>query len=289
VTMSAQQGFQAHKIKLRFMGNIIPARNVESRTDNGELQFTETVKVSDYAWAGVGLYKVTGVAALADGTRCTGAALVNVTGRNPLTTVAGGVATGVAVLGTVGALASGASAAAGNARPIAPVEEFVNTMQEASEAEERRRRADEIRERMTRPGTPNAAFVAWVMNWGCFCFAVVAVLLTPLLFVVGGAPGGTPPRAPPATAAGAAPRRLPRAPWAPRLTLVGLIGGLLSGAGVLVLLQQFAVIYPTISWAICLLVIGAVVYGLVVPTLGYTIGWMRINGRVAKIERELGW
>jgi hypothetical protein len=173
---------------------------------------------------------------------------------------------------------------------MAPVEEFVNTMQEASEAEERRRRADEIRERMTRPGTPNALFVRWVMNWGCFCFAVVAFLLTPLLFVVGGAPGGVPPRAPVAApAAEQPPRRLPRAPWAPRVTLVGLVGGLLAGAGLLVLLQQFAVVYPTMSWAISLLVIGAVLYGLVVPTLGYTIGWMRLNGKVAKIERELGW
>jgi len=68
-TMSAQQGFRSHQIKLRFLGNVIPARTVESRTDSGEPSFTETVHVSDYAWAGVGLYKVSGVATLSDGTR----------------------------------------------------------------------------------------------------------------------------------------------------------------------------------------------------------------------------
>ena len=287
-TMSAQQGFRSHQIKLRFLGNVIPARTVESRTDSGEPSFTETVHVSDYAWAGVGLYKVSGVATLSDGTRCTGAALVKVTGRNPLTTVAGGVAAGVTVLGTVGGLASGVAAAAGNARPLSAAEEAVNTLQEASEADERRRRADVIRERMTRPETPNAAFLVWLMNWwACICLAALSVLLVPLMTLMGTGGQGKPPTA--VGAAVAPPPRLPRAPWGPRITLVGLIGGVLAGAGVLVLLQQFAVVYPTKEWAICLLALGAAVYGLVLPTIGYTIGWARVNGKVDRMERDLGW
>lgn len=286
-TMSAQQGFQEHKIKLRFLGNVFPARTVEHRTDNGELSFTETVEVSDYTWAGVGFYKVFGTATLADGTRCSGAALVKVTGRNPLTTVAGGVATGAVVVGTVAAGASAVSAAAGRGRVLSPIQDMVEDAFRETDA--RRREEEWQRFEQSRPRETSMPWEAFGMV-GCLCFAAVAIIMTPLLAVTGGAPGGVPPRAPVAApAAERPPRRLPRARWLPRITLVGLVGGLFAGAGVLVLLQQFAVIYPTMSWAICLLVIGAIAYGFVLPTLGFTIGWLRVNSKVARLEHELGW
>ena len=84
-------------------------------------------------------------------------------------------------------------------------------------------------------------------------------------------------------------RRLPRAPWLPRITVLGLVNGVLAGAAGLVLLQQFAVTYPALWLMITLLVLGAVIYGLVLPTLGYTIAWLRVNRRVAQLERSLGW
>jgi hypothetical protein len=116
---------------------------------------------------------------------------------------------------------------------------------------------------------------------------MLSVLLVPLMTLMGTGGQGKPPTA--VGAAVAPPPHLPRAPWGPRITLVGLIGGVLAGAGVLVLLQQFAVVYPTKEWAICLLAGGAAVYGLVLPTIGYTIGWLRVNGKVARMERDLGW
>lgn len=282
-SMSSQQGFRSHKILLRFLGDVFPARTVEERVDQGEASFTENVKVSDYAWAGVGLYKVSGKATLVDGSTCQGAALVKVTGRNPLTTVAGGVAAGAAVLSTVGALASGAAGAAGNPGPLQGVRQ---TAEEAAAKQSydpfeewmRRKQEEEERRRM----------FPFLSAFGCLCLSVVALLWVPLMALTGGEPGG-PAQLPQPPPAGGPPRRLPRAMWLPRITLLGIISGLLASAGGLVLLQQFAVVYPTVTLAVILLVIGAVVYGLVLPTLGYTIGWLRVNGKVARLERELGW
>lgn len=290
-TMSSSQGFRSHKIDLVFLGfgEIGPSsRTVERRTDNGETSFTETVKVSDYAWLGVGYYKVRGAAVLADGTACSGAALVKVTGRNPLTTVAGGVAAGVAVAATAGAVVSGAAAAAGRPRPLSEVQEMVDA---ASQEEDMRRREEEMRNRATRPETPNILFARWLI--GCFCMALIAILLTPLMALTGaGGTGGerlSGPRQPAPVPAGGPALRLPRARWLPRITLLGIFSGLLAGAAGLVLIQQFAIAYPSKGLAITLLIVGAVAYGLVVPTLGYTLAWLRINGRVAKLERSIGW
>lgn len=52
----------------------------------------------------------------------------------------------------------------------------------------------------------------------------------------------------------------------PVLSVLSIIGGLLSGLGVLVLLQQAGVVYPTLIVTILALVLG-LVWGIVVPTL----------------------
>src|SRR6266568_2939388 len=59
------------------------------------------VNVDKYAKYGVGLYKVSGTSS-AGSFSCTGAALVDVQGGNPLGTLAGGAGLGLTVLGSVG-------------------------------------------------------------------------------------------------------------------------------------------------------------------------------------------
>jgi hypothetical protein len=66
---------------------------------SGETTWTGSVHVSDYAKYGVGIYRVEGVST---GTTCTGWVYLKITGRNPLTTVAGVTAAGLTVLGAAG-------------------------------------------------------------------------------------------------------------------------------------------------------------------------------------------
>jgi hypothetical protein len=265
IVMTSPQGFRSHKIQLEFADR---RWTVSDKTDDGSNTFTDSVNVDDYATYGVGLYKIVGVATLSDGTKCTGAATVDVSG-NPLATVAGVVAAGTVVVGTVGAVASGGLAAgslgsAGNAAA------------DAFAAEESARAASPDPYRYSYAYRPRVDW-PWSML-GCF-FALPMLLLTlPFMAVTGGA-GGPPPE--PA-------RELPRFPrmrWMPRLTLLGVVSGLLAGLGGAVLLQQYAIDYPTQSAIIRDLVAGAVVYGLIIPTLGRTIAVLRFNGRISALER----
>jgi len=289
VSASSPAGFRSHKIQLEFASR---RWTVSQQQDDGSTTWSDTVNVDDYARYGVGLYKVIGVSLLNDGTTCEGAATVDVAG-NPLTTVAGAVATGVTAVGTLGAVGSAVYAATGgHPRPSASAEQYLFHAGE-SEAEQMspahlRRRG----ERFGRPETPNWAFAAWLV--GCLCFALVSVVMMPLLALMGaasgvpaGAPGGPAGPRDPASEGGRL-QRLPRAIWLPRITILGLVSGFLAGAGGVVLLQQYSIEYPTLAVIIRNVVIGMVVYGLVLPTLGYTVRWVRVNRRVAAVERSMG-
>lgn len=81
-----------------------PEPDEEPDTTKGDI-----ASVADYAWMGVGLYKVSATVGLHGGGACTGTVLVNVEG-NPLTTVVGGGAAVIAVGGAVGMGAAGMSA-----------------------------------------------------------------------------------------------------------------------------------------------------------------------------------
>jgi hypothetical protein len=64
----------------------------------GGSTWSSSIPVDDYAWAGIGLYRVKGTA-FADGARvCSGVVYVCVEGKFPLATVAGGAAAGLAVV-----------------------------------------------------------------------------------------------------------------------------------------------------------------------------------------------
>src|SRR4051812_30631061 len=74
-----------------------------AKGDTNGTSWQRDVKVADYARFGVGLYKVR---AVSHGVDCTGAALIRITGRSPLTTVAGGGAAAVAAAALVGVVLS---------------------------------------------------------------------------------------------------------------------------------------------------------------------------------------
>jgi len=64
------------------------------------------------------------------------------------------------------------------------------------------------------------------------------------------------------------------------------MGGLLAGAGIVVLLQQFALVYPSLTVAIVGLV-GGLAVGLAVPSLTRIIPVTRVNRRITWLERRL--
>jgi hypothetical protein len=70
--------------------------------------------------------------------------------------------------------------------------------------------------------------------------------------------------------------QLPRTAWRPRLSAAGLLGGLLAGAGIVVLLQQYAVAPLTRSLAI---------EGLVSLVRVWSV--IYVNGSITRAERRL--
>ena len=98
VAMSASSPISQLKVKLAFAGFGWTVKNGAASGNS----WTRTLKVTDYASWGVGLYQVSGVSTGA-GLSCTGTVLVRVAG-NPLATVAGGTALGLSILGVVGLL-----------------------------------------------------------------------------------------------------------------------------------------------------------------------------------------
>ncbi len=284
LALASDRGLESHDIKLEFFGRKWTA---DSRDDDGDTSWSDYIEVDDYATYGVGLYRVFGVVNLMDGSKCVGGAYVQVEG-NPLTTVAGAAATAAAGLGTAAALGS---TAVGAMRPGGGlgglqdmVEESFLEIHDPAKAEARRREAAE-KEKWER-AADNASTLAAIFGW-CGIVAVAAASMTLASMVgIGGWDGET-------TGSGgggganSGPIRLPRAAWRPKLTVLGIFSGLLAGLGLTILLQQYAIAYPDLSLVITWLALGAVVYGLVFPTLGRTIAWARVNGRIAALERGL--
>ena len=263
VTMRSADGITHLRVQIEFAG--VPWTVRDEPTSGNSWQ--NTVPVDKYAKWGVGLYKVIGLSEGPAGT-CSGSALVRVVG-NPLTTVAGAAAAGITAVGALGLAAAGvASALEGQA--------------EARTAEER------ISKDYTWVGRPAHPpqdedtkdvqdLKRTLHDLGlCYFFAFPALLLTGAAMAAGGgAPLATEPAA-----------RLPRVGWRPRISAVALIGGLLAGAGTVVLLQQYAVVYPTRAVAIEGLA-GGLALGLVIPSLLRVFAVRRVNRAIARAERRL--
>jgi hypothetical protein len=277
VVFTSAKGFKSHKIQLEFLSR---RWTVADKKDDGATQFSDSVNVNDYATYGVGLYKVVGVGTLTDGTTCSGAATVNV-GGNPLTTVAGAAAAGTVAVATVGAVATGLAASSSSAGGLKPMQDVMDDLMDISdEVEAARLRAERLR--------TAGAFFNFAAMFGCFGTLALALLMLPFAAISGGDRSGDSGGAAPPAAGPGAPQRLPRARWTPRITLLGLLSGLLVGVGVVVLLQQYAIEYPTMAAAVRDVAIGVVLYGVVVPTVGRTFAVRRLNGRIAKLERAAG-
>jgi hypothetical protein len=166
------------------------------------------VSVEDYASHGAGLYKVIG-SSTGPGA-CSGAVLVNLKGKSPLTTTAGIVGAAMTGLGGLGLVASAIrSVPKGTRRPL----------------------------------------------------ALVGLLFLPVMMVGMGGSAEAPPRA--------ALDGEGRAGWRPRLSVLSVLSGVLAGVGVVILLQQYAVAYPTRGLALTG-ILGGAVLGLLatnVPSL----------------------
>ena len=276
VVFTSPAGFQEHRIRLEYAGF---KATVSDEQDDGDTSFSDTVNVDDFDFWGAGLYKVVGEATLSDGSICSGAVLVNVT-KNPLTTVAGVAAVGAAVVGGVGVIASSAAPVVQSGRSRKKVDDWiVDELEKAGRGRERSGEdmpRDALSEQMKE-------MKAWADVWDLFFgpfFGPCWFMVLPALLLTGAAmavPGGQ---------AQPGPFRLRRVPWRPRLSFVGLAGGLLFGLGVVVLLQQFGVAPMTRSLAIEGLV-GGVVVGFVLPNLMHTLGLLSVNSSIMGAERRL--
>lgn len=277
VNFTSPTGFTSHHINLEIAG---VSRSVASGEDGGDTTWSETVNVKDYAWAGAGLYKVSGTATLTDGSTCSGAALINVT-RNPLTTVAGGVAAATTAVGVGAVVASGANSVMQGSSTSGKIDHWSSNWEFTNVEEQKKPEGTSgpISEEQAWIETVDLFFGPFIPGWRipfCLLAAVPALVLT-------GAAMATPGGGPPASSSGF---KLRRASWLPRITVVGVFGGLLGGLGAAVLLQQYGVRPLTLSQLITGLVVGLIV-GIVIPSLGHLWAVMRVNRSVESAETKI--
>lgn len=265
VTMTSAAGFASHEVKLEIAG---VSRTISNKTDDGDTEWSDTVKVKDYAWMGAGLYKVIGSATLSDGSTCSGAALINVT-RFPLTTVAGGLVAAGAAVGLLAVAGSAVSADRDGSRGSARIDDWVvNQLEKQGKADapppgDTASSIDDLLWEFFGPFSP------------CLIMALPGLLLTVGAMAV---PGGGGPA--PATL------RLRRARWLPRVGGAGVLGGLLGGLCVAVLLQQFGV-YPLTVALLIEGLVGGLIIGILIPSLVRIRSVMRVNAAIGRAEQRL--
>jgi len=225
----------------------------------GQNSWRNALKVNDYARFGIGLYRVTATSFGPSGS-CTANALVRVTGNPIPDTVAGDVGASLGALGGLGMLGSairggsggsdsgggGGGDGGGDSGGGGPYKEEVPT-----------------------------GLLPPDDDW-CYPGFVIAILMTVGFMAVGGG----------ATAAAAAGPRLPRAKWRPHIALIPILSGIVGAAGVLVLFQQYGIMFPTLKVTIEAGVAGIVV-GVGLPSLTRAYGVWRWNRRVAIRERAM--
>lgn len=249
------------------------------------------VNVSTYA-GGFGLHKVTGVS-FGPGA-CSGTAYVLVKGGNPL---GGPVGAGAAAATGVGALALATStvragkeggsddqiSASVSTDPLAKFEPPITRPYDPPSAEgdpnwpyePGRPTAEEYAGESPPPPKPFGIQAAERINKGCLIALPMALFLTMATMVAG---AGVP--------AAPAPIVLPRASWRPRISWAGMAGGILMSLGILVLLQQYGVVYPTLTVTIVGLVSG-VLTSILIPSLARIANIGRINRVIATAEARL--
>jgi hypothetical protein len=239
-----------------------------------------TVDIAKYATYGVGLYKVVGESSGPGA--CSGAAFVKVTGKNPLGTVAGAGAAAATALGLVGI----AAAAAASSREVTKMATHVRWGDYKDEKEWERadhKHRDEEYEDLTLALGPElmgalgpTGQIVFNVFHGCLVSAPVAAFQTLAFMAAGAGVAGAP-----------GPISLPRLPFRPRISVVSILGSLLASLGIIVLLQQFGVVYPTVTVVIVGLLLG-LAFGLLVPSLVRLSGLRRLNARIGALEQQMG-
>lgn len=260
VSMASSAGFASHKVLLEFAGIRIAT---DEDTDDGDLEWTETVNVDDYATYGVGLYKVIGEATLVDGSTCTGAALVNVKG-SPLGAVAGIAALVAMVLGGAALLLSAFGSQVEGVRARRRIRAW---LQDQLARIDRGEMAVDM-----------GAFKGAVGKAPIFPLWLIASL--PALLLMGSIPGGG------GGGASIGGIRLPRASFRPKVPLLGSIGAIFFAEGFIVMLQQYAVQPLTQSSAIIGLAVGMGL-AILLPTAMRLWNNVETNRAVADAEARI--
>lgn len=209
--------------------------------------WSHPVDIHSFARFGVGYYRLKGVGDFAGGGSCDGEALIKVSG-NPLDSPAGDAALGATVAGVLGIVGAGlgAGGGGGGGGDDGPV-----TQDDVKKEEDHQKTLRDVPANLT----PEDAAGQTLFGGKCFLFGVLALLLLPLVLVFG--TGAV------AMAAVVPPMRIRRRRWP---FLLGPFSGLLTGLGVGVLLQQYAIVDPTRTWAI-VYVAGGILLGLAIPAL----------------------
>ena len=81
-------------------------------------------------------------------------------------------------------------------------------------------------------------------------------------------------------------QELPRVKWRFRFPIGGFVFGMIGGFGVLIFLQQSAVLYPELSTTIAF-VLGGGVLTVLVRNVASRVGVSRLNARLTKLERQM--
>ena len=259
VTVTMHMATPVHRRLITVGFGLGPSVTASDETDPSS-EIT-TVAVDKYATYGIGLYAVNATADSASGQHCEIHQMVSIEG-NPLTTVAGGAASGLTLLALAGMAGAGvAGANPGDAgKPVDPADEpnvaggWPKSPLEAD--------------------TPGQA-IDRTMNLSTFGFCLIAslpaLLLTSAAMAGGAAPGGD------------GTRRLGRVHWRPRISIVGILSGLVGGLAVMVLLQQSGRLFPSYE-ILGRALAGGLVMGILIPSLTRLIAVRRANRRIAMRE-----
>ena len=81
-------------------------------------------------------------------------------------------------------------------------------------------------------------------------------------------------------------QELPRVKWRFRFPIGGFLSGMLGGFGVLIFLQQSAVLYPELMTTIAF-VVGGGVLTVLMRNIASRIGVSRLNARLTTLERQM--
>ncbi len=270
VSMSSAREISHLRVGIAFGGFSWSVHNEATTGTSWE----KSVNVDHYAKYGVGLYEVSGTST-GPGLACTGAALVKVEG-NPLSTVAGEVGLGMAAVGAAGIAGAAFATGREGGKARRSVEQWTtDQLENLANQDEAPPPSD------YEPFLYGAPFDPWFPF--CLVAAIPALFLTFLAFLSNAGDATPPPPAPPAPRAAV---KLRRVRWHPRISLGSLGSGLLAGLGAGVLLQEYAIVYPTRTVAIVELAAGLAV-GLVLPSLTRAFAVRRVNSTIAASEARL--